>query len=359
MSRLASTIVGQARQALEAFFRGVPKIPAGTVTHTEPPVLAVGRRGLVANIDRGGRSIIRQLWSRNRLADLAATMRKRYSVRGEFQGMGKRLATFGFAGVGVAAGAKWGDSDDQEDFHFEPFFDIVQAMFGGSKSKFDRSLATLADFQSRLDDFAQSASYAESEASFDIIDELESHFSLDISDQAPIGEISMLSNAVIEPTNQEAVDNQSDEIIAPSSSSIEESQVQLSAMLHAVQTTVDTQRTELDELTVILSDLGAMLTQMSDTVPVIHDTLDDFVVIEDDEKDDDDDDSTGDDMTRLRRALALASNQQQKLNTLRRIVCEQNELLMSLAGQAAYRDIFIPRSDHCKRDACCGPGCVG
>jgi len=361
MSRLVSTFAGQARQALEGLFRRteVPKIPLGTITRSEAPVLAVGRRGLVSGIDRGGRSVIRNFLSKNRPADLAAAMRKRYSVRGEFQGLGQKLATFGFVGVGVAAGSQWSGSDVDGDFHFEPFFDTVREMYGASKVKVDSSLAMLTDFERNLDDFSQygRASFTESELSFDLLDD--SRISPEASSHDVTSEISMLSDAVIELTNHDSDDAEAAEMIVQFSPSIviEESQAQLGAELLAVMTTADAQRQELQELQVILSQLGLLLSQLSPNTTPADDFFDDFVVIEGESVEDGD---MMDDNKRLWRALSLVSRQKQQLNILHKTVCAQNDRLMSLSsGEEMIGLTVIPRSAHCKRDACCGPGSAG
>jgi len=355
--RLASTVFGQARQALEGLFRrieGLPKVPSGVVTRTEAPVLAVGRRGLVASIDRGGRGVIRQFLARNRPADLAAAMRQRYSVRGQFQGLGHRLATFGFVGVGVAAGAQWDGSDVDREFHFEPFYDTVQAMFDGGKGKVDRSLAMLTDFQKSLDDFAQfeSASCADVESSFVLLDD--SYISSEASCPSTIGQLSILSDAAVEQTNQESA---ATEVQIQLSSSIEDSQAQLGTALLIVQSTVDTQHRELCELSAIVSRLNDMLHELTGTRVIVDGLVDDFEVIEEDDREDDD--LIASDERRLQRALSLISSQSQQIDIFHKTVQAQNEQLLSLTGQTTSGNTVIPRSAHCKRDACCGPGSAG
>jgi len=366
MSRLVSTFAGQARQALGGLFRRteVPKVPWGTITRSEAPALAVGRRGLVAGIDRGGRSVIRNFLSRNRPSDLAAAMRKRYSVRGEFQGLGQKLATFGFVGMGMAAGAQWSGSDVDGDFHFEPFFDTVREMYGGSKDKVDRSHAMLTDFERNLEEFSrlECASFTESELSFDLLDD--SCISTEASSHDVIREISIVNDAVIEPTNQNWANNVAAEAMVEFSPSIviEETQAQLGAELLAALTTVDAQRRDLQELQVIMSQLGLLLSQLSGNNTTPRDELfDDFVVIE--EEDVEDDDVMAGNEQRLWRALSLVLRQRQQLNSLHKAVRAQNEQLMSLATSSCQsmtgHTVIIPRSAHCKRDACCGPGCAG
>jgi len=356
MSRLASTVFSQAREALDGLFRGIkrPKVVIGTVARSpEVPALAVGRRGLIAGFDRGGRSLIRQFLARNRPADLAAAMRKRYSVRGEFQGYGQRLATFGFIGVGFAAGSQWGDSEVDRDFHVEPFFETVKTMFGGETARVDRSVVMLNEFQERLNECWQneSASRSESMSSFNVVDD--SSISSDVSSSAFVDEISMLNDAVIELTNQKS-DDQPAVIIVQSPSSFENSLTQLDAQLLDVLMKADAQRDEIHDLQMLVSQLNVALFELSDTTTSGVELPDDFVVLEyaeDDFRNDDDDERA------LMRALSLVMCQARQLDILQRMVCAQSEQLHSLNSQA-LAGLAFTSSDHCKRDACCGPGCA-
>jgi hypothetical protein len=279
----------------------------------------------VAGINSGSRSVIRQFLARNRPADLAAAMRKRYSVTGQFQGVGQRLATFGLVGVGMAAGSQWSGSDVDGGLHFEPFFDTVRDMFCENKVKVDRSLAMLTDFERTLDEFSHLQSAFCIESSFDL--RYDSSLSCEASCPDTVDEISMLDDARIELTSHNADVSEVTDVIVqcPSSIVIEESQAQLSSELLSVLTTADTQRRELDELHVIVSQLSLLLSELTDTVTSGEDVFDDFVVIEDESVEDDELDEN--DM-RLWRALSLVSRQKQQLGILHKTVREQNEHLM-------------------------------
>jgi len=353
MSRIASAVVGQARQALEGLFRRAPKVPSGTITRTEAPVLAVGRRGLVAGIDRGSRTLIRQFLSRNRQADLAAAMRSRYSVTGRFQGVGQKLATFGFVGVGVAAGSQWGRGDVDEDFHFEPFFDTVQTMYGEGKMKVARSRAMLTDFQTTLEEFSRTggASCIETELSFVLLDNSCISSGTETASQAVIDDLSMQSNAMLELTNQKSDCDETAEMTLQFSSPIEEMQTQLGVELLAALKTVDAQRSELRELHTVVTQLGVALAELTNTTT----SMDDFVVIEDEDIGED----WMKDEERLSRALTLVLRQRQQLDALRGVVHDQTDQLKSLNSGTSTSGSTVIRSDYCKRDACCGPGSDG
>jgi len=349
MRRLAWSVVGKVSQAAEGLFgRRPPKAAFEGLTRAEAPRITVPSRGFVTAIHRGSRGFVGRYLANSQQSELIASARSRYRFGEGLRGtLGQRLATFGFVGVGVAAGAQW---PVQNDYQFDgvSLFKQVHDMFGTFASN---KVLTQNAFESFEQLSTENISHAESckEPRSDFVLLENSSFESVESTLSDDSDISILSDYDDDENQQVSVHETRD--VRQTVVIIEETKVTLQNELKTVLACMDEQATELDALRHVVLQLNSAIHQLlGDSEPA--DSSQPF-----EELDDVDVTLSGSGDDPLMRSLVVVNQQTCELDALHKTVALQNKRLLELLEykKDGNREIAV-RTAHCKRDACCGPG---
>jgi len=356
IKRFAGSIAGKVSQVFGRNGRA-PKAIWEAVTRTEATNAVIQPRGLIAALHRGGQGVVRRYIANNYQSELVSAVRSRYVFGKGFRGsLGQRLATFGFVGVGVAAGAQWPMQSDDHHIDGVSVFKQVHDMFG----TFARNKIVTLEPSGSFDRFT-----VEEVNPLDTVQEIETDFVLvespsfvlidsSVSDDS---DISILSEMDDDQELFESNGYNSTSFKADTSRSIviDESQASLQEELKKVLVCAEDQAVELESLRQMVLQLNVALHQLSGVTDMpdedSYEPFEEFVV--------EDIVLATSGSEGLVRSVSLVIQQKRELESLRKTVMLQNSRLHKLlkSDTGGEREIAI-RTAHCKRDACCGPGSI-
>lgn len=355
LSRIASTVFGQARQALDKVFRRAARQDGQTfASRIEPTVQTVASRSLISAVRSGSRSVLSNFVARNYQSELVTAMKQKYPFRFVARGFyGRRLPGYAFVGIGVAAGAQWSSLDEEDnDVHYDSVFKNVYDMMGRyakvSRSESETRETTLPmtgewQFNCPLDENAEMYEDDEPQFDFVVIEEEESDHSSDI----------VIINEDETQQNDSTVflfsslDNQKNEI--------EVEQCQLLAELNAAivvtgehEQSLKTVEASILLLNTLLKELVAKEDIEADVIPAACTSEEAPIVPQT--------------VATADSCLTVIGQQEQQLQLLSGILFQQFEQLQQLTviEEKERKRQSSTRCSHCKKDTCCGPGvCCG